>query len=352
MSSFIDKKFINMVSPQLDRFKWKKEDLANCRCPICGDSQKNRNKARGFFYQKGNDFFYKCHNCGIGYNLYNFLKEVSPLMCKEYSLERYRNGENGKSNYKKPKEEEVFRYLDKKPKFKRKDEILESLECLVDLPNEHIAVQFANVRIIPKQHWGILYYTDDFGSFMKELDPSCAPTSSKEERLVIPFFNKSGDVVAAQGRSLSINDEMNARATAKYITVKYDKSIDRLWYGMWRANPKKRVYVVEGPIDSLFLINAVAMVGAGALKIIPDRFEDTPMTYILDNEPRNRQICSYVEKLIELRKEVCIWPDNIKDKDINDMAHHMSTRKIQKMIDENTFSGLEATMKFNEWRKV
>ena len=351
MTAFVDKKFINRISPTLRNFKWKKEDLANCSCPICGDSQKNQRKARGFFYQKGNDYFYKCHNCGAGHNLYNFLNQVSPSLCKEYRLERFRNGETGKSNYKKPKENEVFKFIDSKPKFKRKDEVLDQLECLSDLPNDHIAVQFANVRIIPKQHWGLLYYTDDFGSFMNELDPSCAPTG-KEERLVIPFFNKNGDVVAAQGRSLSMHDEMHARITAKYITVKYDKSIDRLWYGMWRAKPNKRVYVVEGPIDSLFLTNAVAMVGAGALKIIPDRFAETPMTYILDNEPRNRQICSYIEKLIELGKEVCIWPDNITDKDINDMAHHMSTRKIQKMIDENTYSGLKATLRFRDWRKA
>jgi len=351
VTTFIDKMFIDRVSPTLRNFKWKKNDLANCSCPICGDSQKNQRKARGFFYQKGNDFFYKCHNCGVGHNIYNFLKEVSPSLCKEYSLERFRNGESGKSNYKKPKEKELFNFIDSKPKFKRKDEVLDQLECLSNLPSDHIAVQFANVRIIPKQHWGLLYYTDDFGSFMKELDPSCA-SAGKEERLVIPFFNKSGDVVAAQGRALTIEDEMNARATAKYITVKYDKSIDRLWYGMWRAKPNKRVYVVEGPIDSLFLTNAVAMVGAGALKIIPDRFAETPMTYILDNEPRNKQICAYVEKLIEMGREVCIWPDNIKDKDINDMAHHMSTRKIQKMIDENTFSGLQATLRFRDWRKV
>ena len=75
------------------------------------------------------------------------------------------------------------------------------------------------------------------------------------------------------------------------------------------------------------------------------------MTYILDNEPRNRQICSYVEKLIELGREVCIWPNEMKEKDINDMAYNMSTRKIQKVIDEHTVSGLEATLRFREWRK-
>jgi hypothetical protein len=351
MSSYIDKKYINIISPQLDKFKWKKENLANCRCKICGDSQKNKTKARGYFYQKGNDFFYKCHNCGTGMNLYNFLKEVSPALCKEYSLERYRNGENGKSNYIKPKEEEVFKFKEAKPKFKKKDKLLDDLICLNDLPDKHKARQFADMRIIPKEYWKLLYYTDDFATFASKLDKDCN-LFAEEERLVIPFFNSHGDVVAVQGRLLSMSDEANARNTLKYITVKHDKSIDRLWYGLWRANPKKRVYVVEGPIDSLFLKNSVAMVGAGALKEIPKRLENTPMSYILDNEPRNRQICSYIEKLIELGGDVCIWPDIIPEKDINDLAYRMSTRRIQKMIDENTFNGLEATLRFREWRKV
>jgi len=351
MSSYIDKKFINMISPQLGKFSWKKENLAACRCPICGDSAKNKTKTRGYFYEKKNDFFYKCHNCGVGMNLYNFLKEVSPSLCKEYSLERYRNGENGRSNYKKPEEEDLFKFKDSKPKFKKKDKILESLDSLNTLPEDHPAVQFANIRIIPKQHWKYLYYTADYGTFMKELDPDCLAVGA-EPRLVIPFFNSHGTVVGAQGRALNIKDENNARNTIKYITVKGDKSIDRLWYGMWRTDPKKRVYVVEGPIDSMFLQNCVAIVGAGALKEIPFRFEDSEMTWIMDNEPRNRQVCAYIEKLIELGRDVCIWPDSIDEKDINDLAYNMSTRKIQKMIDENTFSGLTATLRFRDWRKV
>ena len=76
------------------------------------------------------------------------------------------------------------------------------------------------------------------------------------------------------------------------------------------------------------------------------------MTFILDNEPRNKQICNYIEKLIEMDRDVCIWPDNISEKDINDMAYRLSTKKIQKIIDENTYNGLEAKLRFNEWRKV
>ena len=347
MPIFLDKKYINTVSPQLERFSWKKDDLANCRCPICGDSQKNKTKCRGFFYQKNNSFFYKCHNCGFGSNIYNFLKEVSPSLCKEYSVEQFKEKNITKTEEKK----DLFPFKDSKPKFKKQDKVLEKLQCLADLPKNHPAVEFADMRQIPRQHFPLLYFTDDFGKFVRSsLDYNVF--IGRENRIVIPFFNSHGDVVAAQGRAINFKDEQNARQTAKYITIKADKSIDRLWYGLWRANPKKRVYVVEGPIDSLFLQNSVAMVGAGALKEIPERFDNTPLTYILDNEPRNRQICAYNEKLIEMGKEVCIWPKEIKEKDINDMAYRLSTRKIQKIIDENTYSGLEATMKFNEWRKV
>jgi hypothetical protein len=264
-------------------------------------------------------------------------------------LEEYREKNGGKNKDRKKESSDLFGFVDKKPKFKKKDKLLDEVFCLNDLPNNHDAVKFANMRMIPKQHWGLLYYTDDFGKFCKHLDPECF--CGKEDRLVIPFFNSHGNVVAVQGRALNMSDEVKARETAKYITVKGDKSIDRLWYGMWRVNPKKRVYVVEGPLDSLFLENATAMVGAGALKEIPSRFENSEMTFILDNEPRNRQICAYVEKLIELGRDVCIWPNNILEKDINDMAYRMSTRKIQKMIDENTVNGLEAKLRFQGWRK-
>jgi len=348
MSVYIDKKYINLVSVYLEKFKWKSDTLANCRCPICGDSQKNKNKARGFFYQKGSDFFYKCHNCGAGHSLYRFIESVSPNLTKEYALERWKTGENGNSNYIKPKEEEM---VFAKPKFKAKHDLLKPLLRVKDAPANHIVRQFVEMRKIPKKHWDILYYTEDFGSYMKLVDPD-VERMIPEPRLVIPFFNKKNDVVAVQGRVLTLNGEANARTTARYITVKADKSIERLWYGMWRANPKKRVYVVEGPIDSLFVPNTVAMVGAGAIDQIPSRFVNTDMVYALDNEPRNKQIVSYMEKLIDMGKNVCIWPDELKEKDINDMVYTMSTSDIKRMMDDNTYSGAKAKLRFNQWRKV
>ena len=355
MSLFIDKKYINIVSPQLEKFAWKKDNLANCRCPICGDSQKNKNKCRGFFYVKKNNYFYKCHNCGVGTNIYNFLKNISPTLCKQYSLEEFRekNGHSDSIQPKKTDDKDLMLSFAKKPKPKDSSKYLRECVRVDKLEKGHFCREFLELRKIPKQHWSLLYFCENFGRFMKNMDPEFLHGCGWEPRLVIPFYNKQGDVVAAQGRALNMKDENNARTTAKYLTVKTDKSSDRLWYGQWRVDPKKKIYIVEGPLDSLFVPNTIAMVGAGALDQIPPHLSNSDGVYVLDNEPRNRQIVSYNERLIELGKNICIWPSSILHKDINDMVQMgMSPPKIKKIIDENTVSGLEAKLKLQQWRKV
>lgn len=350
MSTYVDKKFINLVSVKLERFNWKSDKLANCRCPLCGDSKKNKNKCRGYFYKKGNDFFYKCHNCGAGTSLYRFLESVSPQLMKEYALERWKNGENSNSNYIKPEEKDMFG-LFSKPKFKPNSKLLDDLIPVNRLDKNHKAYEFCKMRKLPEKFYDILYYCDDFGTWMRKLDPDCLAVG-KEERLVIPFFNKHGDVIGAQGRLLSFKGEETARTSARYLTVKGDKSIDRLWYGLWRVDPKKRVYVVEGPLDSLFIPNTIAMVGAGAIESLHDRLQSSEVVYALDNEPRNKQIINYMDRLINKDCKICIWPDTVKEKDINDMIYSKSAKEIQKIIDNNTYSGLEARLHFRNWRKI
>jgi hypothetical protein len=350
MSYYIDKKFINLASVNLSQFKWKKEDLANCRCPICGDSKKNKTKARGYFYKKNNDFFYKCHNCDAGLSLYRFLEEVTPSLVKEYSVERWKAGENGNSNYIKPDEKKMFG-MSFKPKFKPTSQYLEGLTPISKLPKDHPAYKFCKLRRIPEKHYGILYYTDNFGEFMLKLDPDSLAVG-KEDRLIIPFFNKRGDVVGAQGRVLSFKGEETARSSARYITVKADKSIDRLWYGLWRTDPTKKVYVVEGPLDSLFIPNTIAMVGAGAIEQIHPHLIESEVVYVLDNEPRNKQIVNYIDRLITKGCSVCIWPSDLKEKDINDMIYTKTAKEIKNIIDDNTYAGLEARLHFRNWRKI
>ena len=116
MSTYIDIKYLNLLSTRLPKFKRKSEYLFNFRCPHCGDSQKSQTKARGFVYQKKNDMFFKCHNCGVGRTLPNFLKDNDPGLFSEYLLESYREGHTGKGS-KIPLPEFNFQ----KPVFKKKD---------------------------------------------------------------------------------------------------------------------------------------------------------------------------------------------------------------------------------------
>jgi len=91
MPSYIDTKYVNLLSSRLLLFKRKNEGLYNFRCPFCGDSQKSKTKARGYFYQKRTDLFFRCHNCGESTTFSNFLKKLDGVLYKDYALERRSN---------------------------------------------------------------------------------------------------------------------------------------------------------------------------------------------------------------------------------------------------------------------
>ena len=335
MSTYIDKKYIGMVSPLLKRFKWKKDNLANCRCPICGDSTKRKTVARGFFYQKGNDFFYRCHNCGYGSNLYNFLEKVSPYLCKQYALERFIAGEEGKANYKKPSLEKLYPY-DSTPVFAKKVDHFtparESKEC----------IDFLESRKIPEDRWEDIGYTDDFSLFAKQFDESY--DARNEPRIIILVKNENGDVVGAQGRCITCK-----KNAPKYLTIK-KKDTDKLIFGIDKVNKNEQVYVVEGPIDSTFLKNSVACLGTGSFidmtKIFPNAI------YVLDNEPRNHDTVGIQKKLIESGFKVCVWPEYCKEKDINDMVLKNGIDYVNNILENNVFDGLKAHLVFTSWKRV
>ena len=351
MSLFIDRKYINLLSPRLERFVWKKQDLANCRCPLCGDSKRNKTKARGYFYHKDNDMFYRCHNCGASHTMYKFLEMFSPGLCKEYSLERWRNGEVGHSNYTKPKEDIVLGGLFKKPFKVNQDSPLNTLKKVSELPDNHVCRQFVENRMIPKKHWDILYYSPKFGEWAKTVDPTVVVEI--DPRLVIPIFDNHGNMVAAQGRALSIASDRNARKTARYITLKGDKTIEKLWYGMERLDKDGIVHVFEGPLDSLFIPNAVAMIGINDGSNIPKPLLGRRLIFCLDNEPRNPMVVKQLKKHIDLGHEVVVWDSSVRAKDINDMVMEgMDVPSIVSMMKKCTCKGAEAILRFNQWKKV
>ena len=242
MSIFIDRTFLLRISTRLERFTRKSEDLYNFRCPICGDSHKNKTKTRGYVYRKKNDYFYRCHNCGLSTTFYNFLKQIAPVLCKEYTLERYKNGETHNHNYTKPEFEE----LKTLPVFKKKLD-LPSIESLQE---EHFAKQYVLNRKIPKSFMSELYFAEDFKKFVISVGIE-KDLHNNDQRLVIPFYNKDGHLIAFQGRALG-------ESSIRYITIKLNGD-DPKAFGLNRIDEKEMIYVMEGPIDSMFIKNSVAM---------------------------------------------------------------------------------------------
>ena len=337
MSVFIDRSFLLQVSPKLQRFAKKKDDLYNFRCPLCGDSQKNKLKSRGYIFRKKNDYFYMCHNCGVSTTFYNFLKQVDSNLLQEYQLERYKNGETGNNNYPKPDFEE---YKQETPKFKKALE----LPSIDSLPEAHYAKVYVQTRRIPEAFHSQLFYAEDFAAFIQTLGIENAGLKEKDNRLVIPFYDKEKNLVALQGRALG-------ESKLRYITLKLHDDNKKI-YGLDRIDEDKLVYVVEGPIDSMFLENAVATADSN-LESITDVLDKSKVALVFDNEPRNKEIVAKMEKAIDNHFNVVIWPPMIEKKDINDMVlDGFSPDEIQDIIDNNTFVNLRAKMEFVNWKKV
>lgn len=336
MSVFIDRAFLLRLSPKLQRFTQKKDDLYNFRCPLCGDSQKNKTKSRGYVYRKKNDYFYMCHNCGASTSFYNFLDKVDPSLTKEYALERYKNGDNNKSNHKEPDFEE---FKTEKPVFKKSL----NLPDIDSLPEAHFAKVYVKSRKIPETFYSQLYYAEDFATFIQSLGIE-KELAKNDKRLVIPFYDAEKNLIAVQGRALG-------ESKLRYITIKLYED-NHKFFGLDRIDEDKMIYVVEGPIDSMFLDNAIATADSN-LESITSIYDKSKITLVFDNEPRNKEIIKKIDEAIEKHYNVVIWPEMIESKDINDMVlEGFSPDEIQDIISKNTFVNLRAKAEFVNWKRV
>ena len=319
----IDSKFIGLLSSRLEKFKRVKSNLYNFRCPICGDSKKNKSKTRGYLYAVKANTNFKCHNCGASMSLNNFLKDIDPTLHKQYAMEKFKSGHTGRNFV---SEEPVFKF--EIPKFKQK----------INLPKASENPRSAGYLIARKLNPENFYYAEQFKKFTNSIKHTFDDTRYEEERIIIPLYYKK-ILIGFQGRSINPNP-------IKYITVMINDDSPKI-YGLDNIRTDAPVYVTEGPFDSTFISNAIAMCGADA---DVGRWGINDPVWIYDNEPRNREILSRIERSINDGERIVIWPDNIDDKDINDMV--MSGIDVQSVIESNTYSGLEAKLKFNTWKKI
>ncbi|MGA1433768.1 MAG: DNA primase [Candidatus Nanopelagicaceae bacterium] len=317
------------MSSRLVLFARKKADLYNFRCPYCGDSQKRRNKARGYLFKIKNDFVFKCHNCGMGRTLANFLKDQDTFLHDQYVMEKFKDGKTGKgTTVPNPK----FEF--KEPKFVKKDT---GLEKISDLNISHPAREYLENRGIKDLEY--FYYCPKFKEWTNKQKKMFDNLKQDSPRIIIPFKDKQGNLFGYQGRSLA------PKAKLRYITIMLDEEQPKI-FGLDRINETETVYVTEGPFDSMFIRNSIAMCGSD----VELSSLDCQFVYIYDNEPRNKQIVERIDKTIRQGNKVVIWPKNIQQKDINDMV--LAGLNVQNVVESNVYSGLEATLKLNDWKKV
>jgi hypothetical protein len=343
MTISVDNKYVRLVSGRLRNFKQKNQNLYNASCCFCGDSQKNKLKARMYIFEKQNDLYVKCHNCGIGTNVSGLLKQLDESLHSEYILERYKSGQANNHNT----IAEVLQLS--APKFGklRKQKVFEHAEWLSNLPSEHYALKYATNRRIPLKFYDKLLFSAHYNQFITTLVPDHEKTLFDDARLIIPFYDENNELIAVSGRALETSDK-----TLRYITIRTNDSQNKLIYGMDRVDLTKKVYVCEGPIDSMFIDNCVAS-GDANLALTAKDISADEIVLIFDNEKRNKEVCKMMQDAIKLKHNIVIWPDTIGEKDINAIIMSGKTQsEVQDIISSNSFSGIQAQLKFNLWKKV
>ena len=321
--NLVDSKFIGVISSRLEKFKKVKPNLYNFRCPICGDSKKNKSKTRGYLYAVKADINFRCHNCGASMTFSNFLKQLDPVIHKQYVFERFKTNSTGRGTV---VEEPTFKF--EEPKFKTKLSI--PLCSEVQRGREYLQKR----RLDPEK----FYWAEDFTGFINSIKPTFGSNVPKESRIIIPlYYNKN--LIGVQGRSLLPN-------SVKYITTIFYNDAPKI-YGLDTIRKSSPVFVTEGPFDSTFIRNSIAMCGADG--DVGKWGVSTPV-WVYDNEPRSKEITARISSTIDRGDKVVIWPKNVREKDINDMV--LAGHDVQSIVELNTYEGLEANLKFTTWKRI
>ena len=338
---WIENKYLMLIAGRLPNFKRKSGNVFNFRCPICGDSETHKNKSRGYIYEKKGNSLFHCHNCNATMSLPNFIKTVDQILHNEMQLEKLKD-------QKSPEQIDFDAFVDKmkKPVFLKMGP-LKGLKKVSQLSPDHRVKKFVDSRRIPTPYHAKLFSCPNFRSYTNTLVPYKFDESSlkhDETRLLIPFIDANKNVHAYQGRALG-------NSHVKYITIVLDESVPKV-YGLDTANFNHTIYVLEGPIDSMFVHNSIATAGGDLVSAISS-FPKEKLVIVYDNEPRSRDTIKKLDKAIMQGYNIVIWPENLEHKDINDMVlAGLSSEFIKHIIDTNTYRDLSAKLALTKWSKV
>lgn len=341
--SYVEQEFADRVFSILSKYRRSTGSgfKLNARCPICGDSKLDPNKARFWAYQN-NDGSVRlhCFNHDYDQHISGYLKEYEPDMYREYLLEKRKEQTFFKKEEPKQGPSEKIKAV--LPKIEK----LEFCDRLDTLPDNHPIVRYVSSRCIPRAKWNRLWFTMQWPALVNTVNPGTYKDEKNEPRLVIPIFNANKEIESMQGRALRKD------APQKYITIKAHEEATKI-YGLDTVDPNKTVWITEGPIDSLFLDNAISITGGSlALELVP--FKENRV-WVMDNEPRKPDTIKRMKKLIDAGERIVFWDNSPwESKDINDMVKDegASLEQISEYLNSNSAQGLIAKMRFAKYAKV
>lgn len=340
---WLDSKYAGMLSSRLRNYKRRGPELLNFSCPLCGDSERDKRKARAYIYVKQGKTLYHCHNCNRTQAFRNFLKDIDTQLYSEYSLERLKSDGAVK---KQSDDLTDFVAKMKRPAF-LKSGPLSKLRKVSQLSADHPTKQFVVDRKIPNPYHAKLFHCPRFFEWSNEIVPEKFSDEAllyDEPRLLIPFLDKDETMHAFQGRSL------DSTSKTRYITIVNDESKPKL-YGLDSVDFNKKVYVFEGPIDSMFVPNSIATAG-GDLTSAVNGLDKSKLVVVYDNEPRSAETRAKIEKAVINGYSVCVWPSNLEHKDVNDCVKAgLTSDFVRYIIDTHTYRDLSARAALVQWSK-
>lgn len=342
--TWIDENYLKLISSRLQGFTPKGHHKYACRCPLCGDSDKKKNKKRGGFYVKEGRMMYKCFNCGESKWFSTFLKDFDPNLYKQYAFEKFKGKLERESAALAWAEQEFGEEKHVPETQKYIPDIFDTLPLVSTLDEKHRAFIISDNRKLPIYDREI-YYAKKFIEWTKgHTDKFASWKDDDQERIVFPWRDRNGKIIGYSARAL--DPEITPKS--KYYRIFLDDMAKERYFGIDKLDETKQKYVLEGEIDSMMIPNAIALANGKLHTYI-----DKNAIYIPDADRRNKHICKGISEMIDLGLKVCLIPDGSPGKDLNELVvAGMSQSDILKMIHSNTFQGLEARLRFNAWKVV
>ena len=339
---WLQRKYILLLSNQLEMFK-ERANTFNCRCPICGDSKKNKFKARGYFLNRNGKYHYHCHNCGANRTIENFLKEFNPTLEQEYKLEVLKEKADNHVSLPSAVDDAADVTSKYTPTLGAKP--LKDLIAVSKLNHNHPAALYVKQRQIPPNlHYKIFYVENGYQWAKKWLpEKFTLDWKGKDPRIVLPLVGKDNKCYGAIARAIGTSQQ-------RYLKLNWADHSGFI-YGLDTVDVSKTVYVMEGQFDSMFIPNSVA-VGSMHFDLVKQHLPTEDVVIVLDNEPRSKQCIQQMKKAVDYGYKVCVWPSHVREKDINDMIlSGMPAHDVKVIIDTYTHNGLKANLAISAFQK-